>query len=84
MSEGVVQESAVYRHYKGDQYTIVSVAVDATNEREGNKVVVYRSLTNETTYCRDLEEFTETTEWPDGRMRPRFVKEDVEHAHLAK
>lgn len=62
-----------YMHYKGGTYTVLAVAKDSTNEREGNEVVVYKSNANGETYCRDLSEFTEMVDWPDGTKRGRFV-----------
>lgn len=63
----------MYVHHKGGRYEVVSVAFDATNERNGNQVVVYVSRADGKTYCRDLLEFTEPTVWPDGETRPRFI-----------
>lgn len=64
--------NAVYDHYKGGKYLLLFVADDSTNNRDGNKVVIYISLTYGKIYCRDLSEFTELVEWPDGKNRPRF------------
>ncbi len=63
----------IYRHQKGGRYTVLHIADDSTNKREGNKVVVYVSLTYGTVKCRDLEEFMQVVVWPDGKKRPRFV-----------
>jgi hypothetical protein len=63
----------VYDHYKGGRYLVLSVADDSTNNRAGNRVVVYVSLTYGTIKCRDLVEFIELVEWPDGQKRSRFV-----------
>jgi|CXWL01.1.fsa_nt_gi hypothetical protein len=62
-----------YIHYKGGTYTVLSVAKDSTNEREGTAVVVYKSHSNGETYCRDLAEFVQPVEWPDGSTKGRFV-----------
>lgn len=63
----------VYEHHKGGKYLVLFVADDSTNARPGNKLVVYVSLTYGVIKCRDLSEFTESVEWPDGQTRPRFV-----------
>ncbi len=63
----------VYEHFKGGKYLVLSVAEDSTNARTGNHVVVYVSLTYGTVKVRDLNEFVEEIEWPDGIRRPRFV-----------
>lgn len=65
----------MYRHYGGGRYTVLFVASDSTNMRDGNEVVVYLSLSYGKIYCRDLVEFTENVEWPDGSTRPRFILE---------
>lgn len=62
----------VYDHFKEGKYLVLSVAEDSTNAREGNKVVVYVSLTYGKVLVRDLAEFTEEVEWPDGQKRSRF------------
>lgn len=68
-----VQPGKVYEHFKDGKYLVLAVADDSTNAREGNKVVVYVSLTYGKTLVRDLAEFTEEVEWPDGKKGPRFA-----------
>ena len=68
-----ISVNRVYEHYKGDKYLVLLVADDSTNNRSGNRVVVYVSLTNGKIHCRDLTEFTEPVKWPDKGMKPRFV-----------
>ncbi|MFA5954091.1 MAG: DUF1653 domain-containing protein [Patescibacteria group bacterium] len=63
----------IYQHYKGDKYRVLFVATNATNEQERNKVVVYISLKDGSVYYRDLGEFTEIVEWPDGGRKSRFI-----------
>ncbi len=70
------QTGSVYEHFKGGRYTVIHIADDSTNERVGRKSVVYVSLTYGTVKCRDLEEFNELVEWPDGTHNPRFVQAD--------
>lgn len=67
-----------YRHRNGGLYTVLACAEDSTNVREladGSQplVVVYVSLTTGKLLVRDLAEFVELDEWPDGSRRPRFV-----------
>ena len=63
----------VYIHHKGGKYLVLALADESTNDRKGNKVVVYVSLTYGKIKCRDLREFIEIVKWPDGDMKPRFV-----------
>ena len=63
----------VYEHYKGGKYLVLLLADDSTNAREGNHVVVYISLANGKTYCRDASEFTQLIKWDNGDMKPRFA-----------
>ncbi len=64
-----------YTHYKGGKYLVLFTADDSTNERDGQKTVVYVSLSQMRVYCRNLEEFIESVQWPDGKMRPRFARD---------
>ncbi len=66
----------VYNHHKGAKYLVLSVADDSTNSRPGNKLVAYVSLTTGKIRCRDLSEFLEVVEWPDGQKRSRFILEE--------
>lgn len=68
-----LREGTVYVHYKGGEYTVVAVAVDATNAADGTKVVVYRAHADGAVYVRNKNEFLQTVIWPDGVQRPRFV-----------
>ena len=63
----------IYEHHKGGKYLVLFVADDSTNARPGNKVVIYVSLTYGVIKARDLAEFTEMVEWPDGQKRERFI-----------
>jgi hypothetical protein len=63
-------------HFKrGTRYQVVDMLDDATNARKGNTIVLYRSLHDGRLYPRDLGEFLEQVEWPDGVKRARFVPE---------
>lgn len=68
-----IQLGKVYEHFKEGKYLVLAVADDSTNAREGNKVVVYVSLTYGKVLVRDVAEFTEEVEWPDGKKGPRFA-----------
>lgn len=63
---------SVYQHYKGEKYLVLFVLQDETNERVGNKIVVYRAVDDGKVFARDYSQFTEVVEWPDGKKRPRF------------
>jgi hypothetical protein len=66
----------MYEHYKGGRYTVLLLVQDSTNARvkdtEKDDMVVYVSLTKGRVWCRELSEFIEPIEWPDGQTRPRF------------
>ncbi len=66
----------IYRHKKGPKYLVLHVVRDSTNSREGSEGVVYVSLDHGNINYRDLTEFVELVEWPDGKMRPRFVLDE--------
>ena len=70
-----VLSGRIYLHYKGGRYFVLGVADESTNARVGGKVVVYISLTYGKMKTRDLEEFCEVIEWPNGEKKPRFVLE---------
>ena len=60
-----------YRHYKGNEYTVVCLAVDEATEK---RVVVYQDLhAHEKIWVRSLEMFLEEVE-VDGEQRPRFIE----------
>jgi hypothetical protein len=75
MNEEIVV-GRVYEHFKDGRYLVLFLADDSTNNRKGNKVVVYVSLTYGVVKTRDISEFLEPVEWPDGVSRPRFVLSD--------
>lgn len=65
----------IYRHYKGDLYFVTGFAIDATNESADETpfvMVVYQR--DYALFVRDEDEFVEVVKWPDGEMRPRFVR----------
>lgn len=66
----------IYAHYNGGRYTVLSVGTEMTNGApfEGRVLVAYLSFTYDGLKFRELSEFTEPVEWPDGVVRPRFVK----------
>ncbi len=74
-----IQSGETYKHYKGGLYTVLFVAEETTNARKGgNGGVVYVSHTYGKIKYRDLDEFTEEIEWPDGIVRPRFILSETE------
>ena len=63
--------SGKYRHYKGDEYEIITVA---KNRETSEEIVVYRALYgNKEIWARPLNNFTDTIE-QDGKSVPRFEK----------
>src|SRR5581483_7591185 len=74
----IVIPGKVYTHYKNGRYTVLCLTEESTNARKGNNGgVVYVSLTYGKIKHRDFDEFTELVEWPDGKMRPRFILEEA-------
>jgi len=63
----------IYKHHKGGRYLVLHIVDESTNTLVGKKGVVYVSLTYGLIKHRDLEEFIEIVEWPDGEKRPRFI-----------
>lgn len=58
-----------YRHFKGNEYEVIGVALDSESERQ---FVVYRALYGERgLWIRPLEMFTEMVH-RDGKSVPRF------------
>lgn len=63
------QAGAKYRHYKGNEYVVVSLA---KSEADMTDVVVYQDLhDSEKVWVRPLSVFTEMVE-VDGVQKPRF------------
>jgi hypothetical protein len=71
-----IKVGTIYTHYKGGRYYVLAVAEETTNARIGGHGIVYVSLTYGKLKYRDLDEFCEEIEWPDGVRRPRFVPEE--------
>ena len=66
----------IYAHHKGGRYLVLVLTEESTNQRVGTPGVVYVSLTYGTFKHRDLSEFIEEVEWPDGSRKPRFILEN--------
>ncbi|MDB4984439.1 MAG: hypothetical protein JWM20_618 [Patescibacteria group bacterium] len=73
----MITPGKVYVHRGGGRYTVLHVCEDSTNARNGTLGVVYVSLTYGKIRYRDLSEFEEEIQWPDGIVRPRFTLEDT-------
>ena len=72
-----IELGKVYKHYKGGRYLVLHLVEESTNARKGNVGVIYVSLTYGTIKHRDLKEFIEEVEWPDGITRSRFIFESL-------
>lgn len=64
-----------YRHYKGGLYTVLGLVLNTTHSAGDSPMVLYVSEAGK--FVRDLAEFTEEIEWPDGVRRPRWVHEEA-------
>ena len=69
---GLVRQG-VYRHFKGGRYSILFKAHDC--EDPTRLMVVYMHQDDGSMWVRGLTEFVQIVEWPDGRLRSRFVRE---------
>lgn len=64
----------LWRHYKNVLYRVIGVANDSTNgNSEGRLMVIYISDAEHGLRVRDLNQFLEMVELPDGRKCPRFT-----------
>lgn len=71
----IPQEGEMYRHFKGNEYQIVTVA---EHSEDGSQMVVYKALYGEgKCYVRPLEMFMEMVDkekYPDASQNYRFEK----------
>jgi hypothetical protein len=63
-------EPIMYRHYRGGIYRVLMEAIDSET---GEKMIVYVSLSNGSTYVRPASEWFTVVNYRDG-MVPRFTK----------
>lgn len=63
------EKPEIYRHFKGNEYLLIAIA---TNESDGEQVVVYQSLHDGKVWVRPLKSFCE--EVPDGKENPTKQK----------
>ncbi len=67
------QPQEVYRHFKGNRYTVLAVA---KHSETGEELVIYRSVDDEKeVYARPLEMFmspVDREKYPDARQEMRF------------
>jgi hypothetical protein len=72
--KGVLNPKAgPYTHFKGETYLCYGEAKLLQGPKE--EVAVVYSNKKGDTFVRPLREWVEIVKWPDGRYRPRFVKE---------
>jgi hypothetical protein len=65
-----VKIGGIYRHYKGDLYTVLEVG--RLSEERTKWMVIYRSHLLGFVWIRPMAMFCEYVPWPDGRLRQRF------------
>lgn len=68
------EPGSLWRHYKGGEYEIVTVAID---EPTGAGCVVYTSgplSSSKVNWIRTMNAFLQIVRWPDGRFLPRFIR----------
>lgn len=71
--------TGVYRHYKGDTYTVEDYSLESTNGRDREVNILYRSHKTGLLNSRVMREFCEkvnTKKDNTGDMVPRFRRED--------
>ena len=78
----VPQANEIYRHFKGNQYRIITLAKDSET---GESMVVYQALYGENeTYVRPLDMFmsaVDKAKYPDATQEMRFEKVEAEEKH---
>ena len=73
-----------YRHYNGDEYFVLCVAIrdeDGHGDPRAPRQVVYESTRSVATGLPNLRseaDFVAPVTWPDGVTRPRFVRVEFE------
>lgn len=66
--------NGIYKHHKGGLYAVLGLARLSTNgPHDGEKVVIYYSLDKQQLCVREIGQFNEPVEWPDGKVRSRFA-----------
>lgn len=73
------EKGEIFRHYKGDLYRVIGLALNSYNAQAGNDewIVVYEPMYENPSaplFTRPLKEWEETVEW-NGNMVYRFAKE---------
>ncbi len=67
----IVQQNGIYRHYKGNLYKVLHVALHTETEEP---LVIYQALYGaQKIWARPLDMFIETVTLPDGSIVPRFA-----------
>ena len=66
-------ESGPYVHFKGTNYLCFGIATLLQGPKE-ETAVVYSSKEGDI-FVRPIKEWAEIVKWPDGKYRPRFMKE---------
>lgn len=73
-----VEKGMVYRHFKGNYYYVEDIGYNANNNAKADtKVVIYRALSTNTLYIKDLDEFSSEVDhkkYPDVQQRYRFER----------
>lgn len=65
----------IYHHYKGATYWVSDVSVVHDT---GRRIVHYhssKSADQRIALSRDYDDFCAVVTWPDGKQRPRFIRE---------
>ena len=73
-----IKINGIYKHFKGDLYLVVDIAIDSETERP---MVVYRALYGDNLlYVRDLEMFlseVDKVKYPKVKQRYRFELQNI-------
>ncbi len=66
---------STYEHFKGGKYRVLFEGFHSDHKEP---VVIYVSMIYGTVWVRPTNEWDEMVEWPDGKMRTRFIRKDFE------
>lgn len=64
-----------FKHFKGGIYEVIALAKDCDDPNR--ELVIYRSMSDQQTWARNMDEFTNMALLPDGTHVKRFTELDT-------